>query len=146
LERKQAALFAHLVSRAILKGPIGYAMVEEEDYDCVLCWKADGKKHYSRVQLKEIVPPHINPNATVESELAKLVKYSTSRQTIVAVHVNREGPLVWSAISGPTTSMAEIWLYAALTTSQSHWFLYGDLLNRPRGFEIPWPTVTAERA
>jgi hypothetical protein len=92
LERKQAALFAYLVSHAILKVPIAYAIVEEEDYDCVLWWKEggkkDGKSHYARVQLKEIVPPHINPNATIESELAKLGKYATSSQTIVAVHVN----------------------------------------------------------
>jgi hypothetical protein len=141
LERKQGALFAHFVSYAILKAPIAYAMVEDEDYDCVLWWKVDGKSHYARVQLKEIVPPHINPNATIEFELAKLGKYPTSEQTIVAVHVNQEGLLVWSAIAKPTTSVAEIWLYSSLEPDQSRWFLYGDLLNRPQGFEIPWPTT-----
>lgn len=145
LERKQAALFAYFVSEAILKVPIAYAMIEDEDYDCVLWWKEggekEGKSHYARVQLKEIVPPHINPNATIESELAKLGKYSTSNQTLVAVHVNQEGPLVWSAIAKPATSVAEIWLYAALTADQSRWFLYGDLLSQPKGFEIPWPTT-----
>jgi len=49
-------------------------MTEEEDYDCVLWWKVEGKSRYAPVQLKEIVPPHINPNATVEVELAKLGK------------------------------------------------------------------------
>jgi hypothetical protein len=143
LERKQGALFAHFVSHAILKAPIAYAMVEEEDYDCVLKWKIDQRNRYARVQLKEIVPPHINPNATIESELAKLRKYPTSNQTIVAVHINQEGPLVWSSIAKPTTSVAEIWLYSALTPDQSLWFLYGDLLDRPQGFEIPWPTREA---
>jgi hypothetical protein len=118
-------------------------MVEEEDYDCVLKWKIDQRNRYARVQLKEIVPPHINPNATIESELAKLRKYPTSNQTIVAVHINQEGPLVWSSIAKPTTSVAEIWLYSALTPDQSLWFLYGDLLDRPQGFEIPWPTREA---
>jgi len=145
LERKQAALFAYFVSHAILKLPMAYAMIEDEDYDCVLWWKEGGKKvgksHYGRVQLKEIVPPHINPNATIESELAKLGKYPTSNQTLVAVHVNQEGPLVWSAIARPATSVAEIWLYAALAPDQSRWFLYGDLLDRPQGFEVPWPTT-----
>lgn len=145
LERKQAALFANFVSHAILKAPIAYAMIEDEDYDCVLWWKEDGKgegkSHYARVQLKEIVPSHINPNATIEAELAKLSKYQTSNQTLVAVHVNQEGPLVWSAIAKPATSVAEIWLYAALAADQSRWFLYGDLLNSPQGFEIAWPTA-----
>lgn len=144
LERKQAALFAYSVSHAILKVPIAYAMMEDEDYDCVLWWKEGGKKngksHYARVQLKEIVPPHINPNATIQAELAKLGKYPTSKQTIVAVHVNQEGLLTWSAIAKPSTSVAEIWLYASLAPDQSRWFLYGDLLNRPQGFEVPWPT------
>jgi hypothetical protein len=144
LERKQAALFAYSVSHAILRAPIAYAMIEDEDYDCVLWWKEGGKRggrsHYARVQLKEIVPPHINPNATIDSELAKLGKYATSKQTLVAVHVNQEGPLVWSALSKPATSVAEIWLYAALAPDQSRWFLYGDLINGPQGFEIPWPT------
>jgi hypothetical protein len=144
LECKQAALFAYFVSHAILEAPIAYAMIEDEDYDCVLWWKEggqkEGKSRYARVQLKEIVPPHINPNATIESELAKLGKYPTSKQTLVAVHVNQEGLQSWSAIEKPPTSVAEIWLYAALAADQSRWFLYGDLLNAPRGFEIPWPT------
>ncbi len=61
--------------------------------------KRDGRSHYAWVQLKEIVPPHINPNATIESELAKLGKYLLLRKMIVAVNVNQEGPLVWSAIA-----------------------------------------------
>lgn len=143
LERKQAALFAYFVSEAILNVPIAYAMIEDEDYDCVLWWKEggkrDGRSRYARVQLKEIVSPHINPNATTESELAKLGKYPTSKQTIVAVHVNQEGTLVWSAIAKPVTSVAEIWLYAAVTADQSRWFLYGDLLGKRQSFEISWP-------
>lgn len=145
LERKQAALFAYFVSDAILKIPIAYAMIEDQDYDCILWWKEGGKKegrsHYSRVQLKEIVPPHINPNVTIEVELVKLGKYATSEQTVVAVHVNQEGPLIWSEIAKPETSVPEIWLYAALTPDQSRWFLYGNLLNRSQGFEISWPTT-----
>ena len=139
LEGKQAALFAHFVGEAILQAPIAYAMIEEEDYDCVFWWKLERRSHYARVQLKEVVPPHINPNATIESELAKLGKYPTSVQTIVAVHVNQEGPLVFSSIAKPATSVAEIWLYSALAPDQSLWFLYGNLLDRPRGFEITWP-------
>jgi hypothetical protein len=139
LENKQAALFAHFVGEAVLKAPIAYAMIEEEDFDCVLWCKADGRSRYARVQLKEVVPPHLNPNATIESELATLSKYPTSAQTIVAVHVNQEGPLVFSSIAKPATSVVEIWLYSALAADQSRWFLYGNLLDRPQGFEIPWP-------
>jgi hypothetical protein len=84
LEQKQAALFAHLIGEAILNAPIAYAMVEEEDYDCVLWFKVDGTSRYSRVQLKDAVPPSINPHATIDRVLASLSKYSASSQTIVA--------------------------------------------------------------
>lgn len=141
LYSKQAALFAHLISEAILKAPIAYAMVEEEDYDCVLWCKVNGRDRYARVQLKEVPPPHLNPSTTIESELAKLSKYPTSAQTIVAMHVNQEGPLEFSSIPRPTTSVAEIWLYSATTADQSHWFLYGNLLYHPQGFDVSWPTA-----
>jgi len=141
LERKQGALFAHFVGQTFLKAPIAYAMVEDEDYDSVLWFTVNGQNRYSRVQLKEVVPPTINSNATIESELAKLSKYPTSGQTLVAVHVNREGWLDFSSIKKPETSVAEIWLYSTLAQDQSLWLLYGSLLDRPQGYEIPWPTT-----
>jgi len=39
-EPRQAALFAYLISEAVEKVPIQYAMIEDEDYDCVLRWLA----------------------------------------------------------------------------------------------------------
>jgi hypothetical protein len=141
LEQKQAALFSYFCSHAILKDRVEYAMFEDEDYDCVLRYVLDHKPAYTRVQLKEVVPPHRNPNATIETELDKFGKYVTSRQTIIAVHVNQEGLIDWSSIEKPKTAAAEIWLYAALTPNQSRWFLYGNLLYRPQAFEISWPTA-----
>jgi hypothetical protein len=141
LERKQAALFSFFISYSVLRAPILYAMSEDRDYDCVLRWTAEGQRRCVPVQLKEIVPLHLNSTATIESELAKLEKYATSPSTIVAVHLNREGPMEYSAIKKPHTSVGEIWLYASIAADQSLWFLYGDLLGRPRGYEIPWPTT-----
>jgi len=136
---KQAALFSHLVSTAIIKAPVAYAMHEAEDYDCILRWRGERFPH-ARVQLKEVVP-HLNPKASVEAELAKLGKYTNSGQTLVAVHVNQEGPLEFSEIRPPITGVAEIWLYSTITPDQGLWFLYGDLLNtRRQAFEVPWPT------
>src|SRR5947207_15931178 len=94
-------------------------MVEVEDYDCVIWCKVNGQNRYARVQLKEVVPPHVNPNASIESVLGNLNKYPTSDQTIVTVHLNVEGPLDLSSIAKPNTSVAEIWLYWSLTPDQS---------------------------
>lgn len=141
LEQKQAALFAYFISQARLQSPIAYAMSEEQDYDCVLWWKVEGKSRYAPVQLKEVVPPHVNPTASVEAELTKLGKYVTSDHTVIAVHLNQMGHVEYSSIKKPKTSAAEIWLYAALAPDQSLWVLYGDLLHTPRGYEIGWPTT-----
>ena len=135
---KQAAIFAHCVGQAIVKAPVAYAMREAEDYDCLLRWRGEGFPH-ARVQLKEVVP-HLNPRASIEAELAKLGKYGKSSQTIVAVHVNQGGPLVYSDIKAPVTGVAEIWLYSSIRDDQGLWFLYGDLLGvRRQAFEVPWP-------
>jgi len=116
-------------------------MIEDEDYDCVLWCTPSGRSRYARVQLKEVVPPHLNPKATIDAELAKLSKCASSTQTIVAIHINQAGPLDFTTIAKPTTSVAEIWPYSAAAADQSRWFLYGNLLDRPQGFEVPWPVT-----
>jgi hypothetical protein len=123
LEQRQAALFAYFISSAVIRAPIAYAMVEAEDYDCVLWSKkggvARGQSCYTPVQLKEVVPREKNPKASIESELAKLKKYGTSKATVVAVHVNQTGLVNYSAIKRPNTSVREIWLYASITPDQA---------------------------
>jgi hypothetical protein len=143
---KQAALFSHMVSQAIVKAPVRYAMFEDEDYDCVIRWRGEGSPR-ARVQLKECVPHlSIRRPTSLEHELAKLGKYPTSSQTIVAMHVNQTGPVVLSDVKPPKCGFAEIWLYSAITPDQSHWSLYGDLLNaRRQEFVVPWPTTLLQR-
>jgi hypothetical protein len=132
-------LFAHLISEGPLKGaPIRYAMIEDEDYDCVLQHRVAGKPGFARVQLKEVGP--FNPNATINVELAKLGKYASAGQTIAAFHINQQGLVEYSSLKKPNTSFAEIWLYGAIAADQSRWLLYGDLLSTPRGYEVAWPT------
>jgi hypothetical protein len=46
---------------------------------------------------------------------------------------------VYSEIAKPDVPLAGIWLYAQIALDQSRWFLYGDLLHSPRGYEIDWP-------
>ena len=69
IERRQAAVFAYLISHSVIKVPIAYAMIEDEDYDCVFWWKAEGQCRYAPVQLKEVVPKERNANASINGEL-----------------------------------------------------------------------------
>lgn len=124
LEQKQAALFSYFIGHSVLRSPIKYALCEDEDFDCVLRWIGDGEKRCAPVQLKEIVPPHVNPTATIDGELAKLNKYSTSGNTIVAVHVNQQGLIEYSAIKKPQTSVGEIgFTQRLLPTNRSGFFM-----------------------
>jgi hypothetical protein len=142
LERKQAALFAYFISAAVTKAPIEYAMHEAEDYDCLTRTKGEGKAYCQPVQLKEVAPTNLNASATIDGELQKLEsKYPTPSKTVVAIHLNQTGPVIYAEIRKPNVPLAGIWLYGAATADQARWFLYGDLLMSPREYELAWPTA-----
>lgn len=142
LHLRQAALFAYFIGQAVLKVPVAYALIEEEneDYDCVMRWRVERRNCYVPVQLKEIVPQRRNPESNLNAELSKLGKYVSSQGTVVAVHLNRSGLFDRAAIKVPETTCAQLWLYGALTADQSRWFLFGNLLAAPVEHEISFPT------
>lgn len=140
LEWRQAALFAYFVSAAITKEPIAYVLEEDEDYDAVICRKDGNKTLCTPVQLQEIVPKSLDPQAELNAELLKLEKYPTSSDTVVAVHLNQSNRLEYSAIAAPKTSCKEICIYGALSANQYHWLLFGDILNNPAAYEVDYPT------
>lgn len=139
LEWRQAALFSHFISEAVLKIPVAYSLIEEEDYDCVVHWRKDDVGHFAPVQLKEVVPKSLNPGAELNNELEKLKKYATPTNTVVAIHLNQSSRIEFSSIQTPKTTCPEIWIYGSLTPDQSRWFLYGNILKKPRAHEINYP-------
>ena len=144
LEIRQAALFTYFVGQVVVRAPIGYAMYEDEDYDCIIRWREQRRNCYVAVQLKEIVPTHLNPKADVDAELAKVAKkYTASKSTIVAFHLNQSGLLDFANVKKPATTCSEIWFYGALSPNQSQWFLFGNLLKEPALHEINYPTQQA---
>lgn len=140
LEGRQAALFAYFVGKLVVKAPVEYAMYEDGDYDCVFRWREQDRNCYQAVQLKEVVPTHLNPKAEIRFELAKLAKYARSENTVVAFHLNQTGPLDFSHLSRPDIAFSGLWFYGALSPNQSRWLLYGDLLKEPIAHEIDYPT------
>lgn len=141
VEIRQAALFTYLIGETIKRDSIGYAVHEDEDYDCVIRWREPRRNCYVAVQLKEVVPTRLNPKADLHTELAKLTKkYVASPRTVIAFHFNQSGPLDFSDVKKPDTTCSEIWLYGSLSANQSHWFLFGDLLKQPQLHELSFPT------
>ena len=58
-EAREAALFCVGMSER-MGTPIRLAKSENHDYDFVATWLKDDTRHFAPVQLKEVVPSHIN--------------------------------------------------------------------------------------
>ncbi len=139
-EWREAALFCHGLSAAVLGCPVHFAPVESSDYDFIARWQSGDTLSFAPVQMKELVPTALNPAAEISDLLAKLQKYPSSDDLVIAVHVNRRVQLTIDAITVPALRVAEIWLFGAGSSDQSKWYLIGDLLRQRNHYEFTYPT------
>ena len=138
-ERRQAALFCYGMS-CVLGVPVVFAHVEKADYDCVARWVIGHSAHFRAVQLKELVPPDINPKAALESELSKLTKYQDSDDLTVAFYINRPIRLENRPQLPAGLRVGEVWAYGASSSDSSKWMICGDLLQNPTMYEYAYPS------
>jgi hypothetical protein len=137
----QAALFSCGMSSALKLPSLEFAISEEQDYDCVVRWIEGDTENYVPVQLKEIVPPDLNENTTIEEELAKLSKYVSSPELVFAVFLNRPGPIDLASIKSLNLRVAGLWLFGNKSADGSKWMLYGDVLSKSALYEFPFPAA-----
>jgi hypothetical protein len=122
-----------------------FALHEDQDFDFVTSW-LDGDTHFCPVQLKELVPETLNKQASIDELLAKLTRYTSSAEVVVAIKMNRVGRFDPFEIRVPSTvSIRGLWMYAAISDDQNKWALWGDFM-RPSSvgkfeFDYPQPTV-----
>ncbi|MCR9093369.1 MAG: hypothetical protein NXI30_04060 [bacterium] len=126
-EARDAAFFTlGIASRLGLT--VGYAPVEDDDYDFVTVVKHDDGDLFAAVQLKELPPDELNPGITLQALLeTAATRYSGTERTILAVHVNRVGTLNYGALQLPDMPFAEVYLFGSTEPDQSRWVLIGDL-------------------
>ena len=137
-ESRDAALFTYLVGRA--HGvEMRYAREEAADYDFVVTWRADGQLHFCPVQLKELIPADLNPEATLDGLLRGLHHYAASK-TVLAVRLNRRGVIDLAALKLPPIPFAELWLFWAGPLETGKWYLHGDALGNLGQWEFDYPT------
>lgn len=136
---RQAALFAYGMSHTQKKN-IEFALLEDRDIDCITRWVDGDTVHYCPVQLKELVPEHVNATAQLESELAKLEKYADAREVVVAMYVNRRVHLDFPITAPTNLRISELWLYGALSPDLRKWMLYGNLLGQAQRYEYEYPS------
>jgi hypothetical protein len=128
-EGRQAAMFCYAM--ASLSGvPIDFALVEESDYDFVAAYKTGDVSNFVPVQLKELVPAHVNPRTNLQDELDKIAKYVDSKDLVIAIHLNTEKRIEFSELRLPVGMVAELWFFGATVPDQSTWVLIGNMLGK----------------
>ncbi len=138
-EGREAALFCHGLGKAVLNKKVYFSLHEKDDYDFVALWQDQASLVFTPVQLKEVVPLDVNPEATLMDEIAKLAKYADSQDLVVAMFLNRTGRLNVEEIVVPDLNIAELWFFGSASHDQSRWFLMGDVLGENRYFEFDYP-------
>ena len=136
---RQAALFCYGMS-CTSRLNVEFAIFEDKDFDCIARWRDSDTLHYCPIQLKELVPAHVNATANPEIELAKLSKYADAEDLVVAFYVNREVHLEFPLPVPANIAVSELWIYGATSPDRRHWMLYGDVLGTPMRHEFEYPS------
>lgn len=131
-ETLQAAIFTRGLSVVLDNPSMEFAMIEDQDHDCVVRHIKDGVVNYTPVQLKELVPvslipgPPVRAEVALEAELLKLEKYTDSADLVVAFYLNRTAH--FGAIKKPKLKLGGLWAFGAGAQDSSSWLMIGDLL------------------
>jgi len=130
-ETRDAAIFCVGMSERI-GFDIQFAPVEAQDFDFVTTWLDDeGIRHYCPVQLKEVVPPKLNAQVTLQSVIDGLTRYADSGDVTVAIKINR--PIRFDPTEmelPPRLQIGGLWIFAAVSPDQSEFGLWGDFLSK----------------
>jgi hypothetical protein len=138
-ETREAALFCYGMGQRI--GQTVYlARGESQDYDFIASWVVGNEQHLAPVQLKEVVPEGLNPNASLQQTINSLAKYADSSDLTVAIHLNRIERFDPSSVNVPSLGIAALWIFASITPDRSQWGLWGNFLEKPEGTRFEYPT------
>ena len=124
-EQREAALFCQGMSER-LGHKVYFATQENQDYDFIAKWIVGEESHYAVVQLKELVPIETNPQATMETLIKSLAKYTDSKDLTVAIHLNQRCRFEPFLLRLPSLNIASIWVFGCVTPDQSGWSLWGN--------------------
>jgi hypothetical protein len=141
-EAREGALFAYAIGlRLGQRVLMAKAASENVDYDCVT--RRDGPNEttfYGPVQVKEVVPHHLNRATSVQHIIDKLTRYNSPDLTVV-IHLNRLVEFEPGSLKIPKLRLSTLWIMAAVLPDQSRWALWGDFLGNDLGaLEFDYPT------
>ena len=142
-EWRDAALFCYGMGQ-VYGVPILYAPTEHSDYDFVATWVEDQTQNYCPVQLKELVPAELNPNASASDILKAVREKYTPSDTVLAVNLNREGRFDFSELSFDGMPFREVWFFWAAAPGGNEWAIQGDMLGKPTRKLFTYPNGDEE--
>jgi hypothetical protein len=123
-----ACIFCSGLSR-LMKREVWVIDDEDADYDFVAFWHDDyGNDCFVPVQLKEVVPTHLNPHASIQSVIDSLAKYGSPNLSVV-IRVNQRITLDLDEITIPSRHPAALWVCAPASEDGSRWLIAGNLVE-----------------
>ncbi len=138
-EGRQCALFCYFIGKA-LGINVKFAEFEKSDYDCVAYFEKDGVNNFLPIQMKELVPKKVNSSASLQVLINSLVKYTDSKDLVVAVHLNQCGAIRVSELSFPALNIGALWFFGANGSDQSIWTIIGNVLKpNARFYKFRYP-------
>ncbi len=139
-EQREAALLCCAFAALTGDQTYEFASHEQADYDAVFRCREGNLHCYTLVQLKEVVPSHLDPQASIEREVSKLAKYADSEDLVVGVFVKQQGTFQLRQMNLPKVKVSQVWAFGALSPDQTRWFLFGDMLSEPTFTEFAYPS------
>jgi site-specific recombinase XerD len=137
-ELREACLFCYGWSQ-IDGQTFDVAQGESQDYDAVASWQSGNQQNFAPIQIKEVVPEHLNRKTSVQDIVNKLTKYTDSEDLTVVVHLNRNTPFSPADLVVPPLKIAALWVFGALNAEQTRWMIWGNFLETPRWGEFSYP-------
>lgn len=136
-EYRQAAIFCHGIS-FFLKQKVLFCPTDRHDHDFIATWQVDDERHFVPVQLKELVPEHLNPKSTLDEIVKKLSKYKSSTDLTVVIFLNREGSFNPSRLALPANiQISGLWIVTRI--GDDRWRLVGDWVNCLQHVDFDYP-------
>ena len=112
---------------------------EESEYDFIATWLMGDTRHIVPVQIKELVPEHLNSEITLQKIIDDLGKNYSSPDLHAVIFLNRNGKVDFSEINLSALNIAGLWLISCTSHDQSDWRLDGNFIAAPETTHFKYP-------
>jgi hypothetical protein len=121
--------------------PVSFAPIEAADHDFIVRFDHKGTTHFVPVQLKELVPEDLNPEASLDQLIKKLSTRPVQTDTVLAIRLNRRTREDLTPKRFAEIPFKEVWLFWAASPDAIQWRLFGDLKCDPELTEFSYPDL-----